>query len=53
MKGSEEALERVFQQAALFFEGKALLSRSLAMERGIGPLDDARVKAQTVWREQC
>jgi hypothetical protein len=38
---------------ALLFEGKALLSRSLAMERGIGALDDAGVKAQTAWREQC
>src|SRR5260370_41386919 len=38
---------------ALLFEGKALLSRSLAMERGIGALDDARVKAQTAWRQQC
>jgi len=35
---------------ALLFEGKALLSRSLAMERGIGPLDDARVKTEAAWR---
>ncbi len=34
---------------ALLFEGKALLSRSLAMERGIGALDDAGVKAETAW----
>src|SRR5260221_5838320 len=31
---------------ALLFEGKALLSRTLAMERGIGALDDARIKAE-------
>src|SRR2546423_1597763 len=34
---------------ALLFEGKALLLGSLAMERGIGTLDNARVKAQTAW----
>src|SRR5216683_3059646 len=37
---------------ALLFEGKTLLSRSLAMERGIGTLDDARVKAEAAWRQQ-
>src|SRR5260370_16938496 len=36
---------------ALLFEGKALLLWSLAMERGIGALNDARVKAQTAWRQ--
>jgi hypothetical protein len=36
----------------LLFEGKALLARSLAMERGIGALDDARIKAQAAWRQQ-
>src|SRR5436305_14333794 len=37
---------------ALLFEGKALLSWSLAMERGIGALDHAGVKAQTAWGQQ-
>jgi hypothetical protein len=37
---------------ALLFEGKALLSWSLAMERGIGALDDARVKAEAAWGQQ-
>src|SRR5260221_14771753 len=37
---------------ALLFEGKALLSRSLAMERGIGALDDARVKPEAAWGQQ-
>ncbi len=37
---------------AMLCEGTALLSRSLAMERGIGAVDDARVKAQTAWRQQ-
>src|SRR5712692_9148306 len=31
---------------ALLFESKALLSWSLAMERGVGALDDARIKAE-------
>src|SRR6266567_2716140 len=37
---------------ALPFEGKALLLGSLAMERGIGTLDDAGIKAQAAWRQQ-
>jgi hypothetical protein len=37
----------------LLFEGKALLSWSLAMETGIGTLDDTRVKTETAWRQQC
>ena len=37
---------------ALLFEGKALLPRSLAMERGIGTLDDARVKTEAAWGQQ-
>src|SRR5258708_40335130 len=37
---------------ALLFEGKALLPGSLAMERGISALDNARVKAEAAWGQQ-
>jgi len=37
---------------ALLFESKALLSRSLAMEREVGALDDARVKAEATRGQQ-
>src|SRR5713101_2369109 len=36
----------------LFFEGKALLAGSLAMESGIGALDDARIKTETARRQE-
>src|SRR5712692_4475547 len=37
---------------ALLFEDKALLPGSLAMERGISALDNARVKAEAAGRQQ-
>src|SRR5229473_637962 len=37
---------------ALLFEDKALLPGSLAMERGISALDNARVKAEAAWGQQ-
>jgi len=37
---------------ALLFEGKSLLPRSLAMERGISALDNTRVKAEAAWGQQ-